>query len=104
MNIGVDAKERQKRQRVLVTIDIDLDIEQGAQSDNIRDTIDYDALTKKIIKETRSKQFHLLETLAECIAAMVMEDKRAMLVTVRVEKPNALQNAQSVGVTRIIRR
>ncbi|HOF88075.1 MAG TPA: dihydroneopterin aldolase [Armatimonadota bacterium] len=42
--------------------------------------------------------YHLVEALAERIAALCLDDPRVRRARVRVEKPGALRFARSVGV------
>ena len=69
----------------------------------IDDALDYKTVTKRVIAFVESSSFFLVETLVERVAALILEEPRALAVTVSVEKPGALRHARSVGV-RIHRR
>jgi len=45
-----------------------------------------------------ASSFHLVEALAERIAALCLEEPRVQRARVRVEKPGALRFARNVGV------
>jgi len=96
--IGVYDWERTRKQDVLANITIDFDAAKACQSDAIEDTIDYKALTERIIKEAEASSFFLLEKLAQRIIDMIISDPQAKEVTVRVDKPSALDCADSVSV------
>ena len=56
------------------------------------------ARTEGIKAITGRGHVNLVETMAEDIAAMCLEDPRVRSVRVRVEKLDILENAESVGV------
>jgi FolB domain-containing protein len=100
--IGIFDFERDRRQDVVVSLRIHTDIRAAARSDDIADALDYKRVTKRVIELVEGSQFFLVETLAERIAACVLEEPRAERVEVRVEKPGALRHARTVAV-RIVR-
>ena len=57
-----------------------------------------DGLTKKIKTHVEQSSYHLIETLAETIASLVLEDKRIQKVSVLLYKPQALSVAKRVGI------
>ena len=97
--IGVGKEERRDRQDVMIDIDLHADMRAAGRSDDIRDSVDYRALTKRIIALVESSKFYLVEKLAAEIASLCLEDKRVERARVAVEKPLALRFARSVGVT-----
>ena len=58
----------------------------------------YEKITKKIENLTKSKKYNFLESLAEDSFKEIFEDKRINSVTIKIEKPDAIKNTQSVGV------
>ena len=68
------------------------------RSDQIEDALDYRALKKRVLIEAEASHFHLIEALAERIAAICLEDERVEEVELRVEKPGALRFASTVAV------
>ena len=101
--IGIFDFERSARQEVLLNYAIETSIADAAASDAIDDALDYKTVTKRVIAFVESSSFFLVETLVERVAALILEEPRALAVTVSVEKPGALRHARSVGV-RIHRR
>lgn len=96
--IGTNDWERDRRQDVVINIRIDFDAAKASGTDRIEDTIDYKALTKRIIQEVESSNFFLLEKLAKLILNIIMENPSVQEAAVRVDKPLALRFADSVSV------
>lgn len=96
--IGIDPGERRRKQQVLVNVAVWSDLSRATRGDNIADTVDYRALTQKIIRFVEASKFNLLETLAERLADLCLQDKVVKGVEIRVEKPGALRFAESAGV------
>lgn len=97
--IGVTQEERRDRQDVIINIDIDVDARPAGRSDNIDDTVNYRTVTKDVIALVESSEFLLVEKMAASVAAICLQDPRALAVRVTVEKPQALRFARTVGVT-----
>lgn len=96
--IGVNDWERENEQEIIVNIEAEFDGEQGARSDDIRDTVNYRDITKQVIQLVDKSAYGLLEALASDIRALVMEDGRVKCVTVEVDKPHAVRFADSVSI------
>lgn len=97
--IGINDDERTNQQDIVINVSLQTDTRAAAASDEISDAVNYRTLTKQIIALTEESRFHLVETLAEAIAACCLKDIRVAAVRVGVEKPGALRFARSVGVT-----
>ncbi|NDB28589.1 dihydroneopterin aldolase [archaeon] len=95
--VGINDWEREKLQDILVNLEIDYDLNQAGLTDDIKDTLNYKALTKSIIKHIENNKPYLVEKLATDIANIAIK-QGALKVKVRVEKPMALRFADSVGV------
>lgn len=96
--IGCYDHEKLAPQPVIIDLDMAWDIERAAQSDDLVDTLDYDAVSKCVEKLLTERRFELVESLAELIAATIMADFRVQGVRVRLAKPDAILNTESVGV------
>lgn len=83
---GVTAEERAAGQRLSVDIEIDCDLRKASQSDHLDDTIDYDRLCGDVARLGRETHVQLIETLAEKIAAKVLEKPKVASVLVRLKK------------------
>ncbi len=97
--IGINTDERHERQDVLINLTLHTDTRTAGRSDELRDTLDYRALTKRVIALVEGSRFYLIERLAAAVADLCLENDRVERVTVTVEKPGALRFTRSVGVT-----
>ena len=95
--IGVYDHEKNNRQRVVANIDITVQ-ENPDAADEIDEVVCYHKVVKKIQSICENGHVHLLETLAETIAESCLQDKRILAIRVKLEKPEALREAASVGV------
>ena len=96
--IGINAQERKARQDVLLNIVLWTDTRAAAARDDIDQTVNYRTVTKEIIAHVEASQHLLVETLAERVAEICLQDPRVRRARVSVEKPGALRFARSVGV------
>jgi dihydroneopterin aldolase len=99
--VGVTEQERAKPQRLLVTVEMQHDLSTAAGRDNLADTIDYAAVTDRILHFGNGCHWELIETLAAEIAAMILEEFSPRHVSVEVKKFVIPQAAHvSVRLTR----
>lgn len=96
--IGIYAWERRIRQTVLIDLDLAADNRRAAATDRIEDALNYKAVTKRVLEFAAASEFQLVETLAEGIAALLLEEFALPWVRVRVNKRGALRAAGDVGV------
>lgn len=82
-------EERQAGQEFQVDVVLGLDIRKAAATDDLADTVDYGTLADRIVAVTEGEPVRLVETLAERIAALCLEDRRVEEVEVTVHKPQA---------------
>ena len=86
---GVLAHERRDGQVFLSDLVLRLDTRDAARSDDLRDTVDYGSLVARVKQAMESDPIDLIETLAERIADICLEDRRVRSVEVTVHKPHA---------------
>ncbi len=98
-HIGATDEERRDRQDVLFNVTLETDTRAAGLSDDIRDTVNYRTLNKRLIAHVEGTTFNLVEKLAEDLAALCLAEARVLRVRVTAEKPGALRFARSVGVT-----
>lgn len=96
--IGIWDWERKIRQTVSIDLDMSTDIRKAAASDDVADTLSYKSVAKRVQAFVAESSFQLVETLAEKIAALVMEEFAVAWIRVRVNKPGAIRTAKDVGV------
>ena len=96
--VGIWAWERQIRQTVSIDLEMAGDIRRAAASDSIDDTLNYKLVAKRVQQFVAESSFQLVETLAEKIAAVILNEFDVPWVEVRVSKPGAVRGARDVGV------
>jgi dihydroneopterin aldolase len=96
--IGIFDWERQVKQTVSFDIEMAADIARAAQSDSIDATLDYKAVAKRLIAFVGDSEFQLVETLAERVAQLILEEFAVPWVRVRLNKAGAIRGARDVGV------
>ncbi|MDO9372558.1 MAG: dihydroneopterin aldolase [Gammaproteobacteria bacterium] len=96
--IGIFDWERRVRQTITLDLDMAADIRKAAASDSIADTLDYKAVSKRLIDFVGHSEFHLVETIAERVADIVLTEFNVAWLRVRVNKKGAVRGAMDVGV------
>lgn len=96
--IGVLSWERQIKQRVVIDLELAMDNRRVARSDTIEHALDYDALSRRLIAYVEASEFMLIETLAEHIAELIMQEFHTPWLSLRLSKPGAIRGAKNVGV------
>ena len=94
--IGVHRHERNGRQRV--RINLDLEVRDRDARDRVANVVNYNAVVTRIRELVAGGHVNLVETLAERIAALCLDDRRVVAAQVRVEKLDVYADAASVGV------
>src|SRR5882762_11085359 len=84
--IGIFDWERQVKQTVLIDIEIGADVRKAALSDSITDTLNYKRVAKRVLSFVEGSQFHLVETLAEHLAMLLLEDFGLTWVRISLSK------------------
>jgi dihydroneopterin aldolase len=97
--IGIFDWERQVKQTVIVDIEIGVNVTKAALSDSIDDTLNYKRVAKRVLAFVEASKFHLVETLAEHIAMLILEDFGIAWVRLSLSKPGAIRSSRDVGVT-----
>jgi len=97
--IGIHKRERHVAQTVSIDLDIGLPGTAVFKSDKVADTIDYEQVALRIKALAASGHFRLVETLAERIASLLLDEFGAPWLKVSVAKIGILANAKFVGVT-----
>jgi dihydroneopterin aldolase len=89
--IGVTEEERARPQELVIDAALAVDTREAARTDDLRFSIDYAAVWRKIESVAGQQPYALVETLAEKIAAALLEEFPAEAVRVLVRKPGALR-------------
>ena len=84
--IGVTPEERTMKQRLSIDVEIATDISQAAHSDSLKDALDYSKVATVVTEVCRSRDFHLIETVAELLAGRILAEFLAPRVRILVRK------------------
>tara|TARA_R110002167_G_scaffold80291_2_gene220699 strand:- start:15005 stop:15361 length:357 start_codon:yes stop_codon:yes gene_type:complete len=96
--IGIYDWERKIRQRVNLDLEMGADIRKAASSENIENTLNYKTVSKRLIDFIEHSEFLLIETMAEEIAKIVLDEFQVPWLRLRLGKPGAVSGARDVGV------
>lgn len=96
--IGIYDWEREIRQTVSLDLDMATDIRAAAATEDISNTLDYKAVSKRLIAFIEAAEFLLIETMAEEVAAIVLAEFPVTWLRLRLGKPGAVTGARDVGV------
>jgi dihydroneopterin aldolase len=96
--IGIFDWERQVKQTVILDIEISADITKAALSDSIDDTLNYKRIAKRVLAFVEESKFHLVETLAEHVAMLLLEEFGVAWISLSLSKPGAIRSSRDVGV------
>jgi len=84
--IGVTPEERTMKQRLSIDVEIATDISQAARSDSLKDALDYSKVATVVTEVCRSRDFHLIETVAELLAGRILAEFLSPQVRILVRK------------------
>ena len=84
--IGVSEEERAEPQTIWIDLELAIDAAAAAARDDVRSTIDYARLVGAITQLVQAASYHLLETVAEEVASLVLKEFDTPWVRVRVRK------------------
>jgi 7,8-dihydroneopterin aldolase/epimerase/oxygenase len=96
--IGIYDWERRVRQTLSLDIEMAFDNTVPAASDDIKDTLNYKDVSKRLMTYVSESSFGLVETLAERCASIIREEFGVMWVRLKLSKPGAVRGAKAVGV------
>jgi len=96
--IGIYDWERRTRQTIILDIEMGADIAKAAKTDDIEDTLNYKAVAKRIISFVEDSEYQLVETLAERIAAILLDEFNVPWLRLTLNKQGAVRGVRDVGV------
>ncbi len=96
--LGIHEHEKLAPQRVIINIDLTVKERGEPLEDDISNVVSYEKVVDHVKEIVASGHVHLVETLAEMIAAGCLDNRWVTGVRVRVEKPDIIPDARSVGV------
>ena len=96
--IGIYDWEREIRQVVAIDLEMAADNRKPASTESIDDALNYKAVAKRLIKYVGDSEFQLVETLAERIAEIVINEFGVPWLRLKLSKPGAVTGSKAVGV------
>jgi len=96
--VGIWEWERRLPQVVSIDLDMAADIRRAAATDDIKDTLDYKGVSRRIKTFVADSRFNLIETMAEQIAMIIIDEFGVPWVRVAVHKPWAIRGSRDVGL------
>lgn len=96
--IGVYDWERSVRQQLVLDLELGSDNRRAAAGDRIEDALDYAAIAARLLAYIEDSEFQLIETLAEHLAAILLDEFAVPWLRLRLAKPGAVAQAATVGV------
>lgn len=96
--IGVFEWEKKLQQPLIFDLDLAWDIRQAAATDDLQYALNYQAVTEFIEQFVTSRQFELLESLLEALAAALQHEFAIPWLSIRVQKPAVVPQARAVGL------
>ncbi len=96
--VGIYEHEKNKPQRLIVGVDLTVREEREGHEDRLEKVVCYETVVRGIKKIASQGHVNLIETLAERIAQVCLEDWRVLAVRVCIEKPDVFDDCDSVGI------
>jgi len=96
--IGFFQWEKEIKQTLVIDLAMGWHTSKAAINDELDKTLDYADISEQISLFANQNPVDLLETLAERLAAFLMEKYHIPWLKLKIGKPGAVHNAQSVGV------
>jgi dihydroneopterin aldolase len=96
--VGVTDEERAKPQRLLLNVELFFDFSGAVTADRLTKTIDYFAVSQRLLEFGDGRSWRLIEKTAANIAAMILAEFQPDGVSVEVKK-FAVPQARYVSVT-----
>ena len=96
--IGIHNHEKVSKQKIIFNIVIDVNQNIFPDENNLSSIVDYEKITNRLENLAKNKKYNFLESLAEDSFSEIFSDNRINSVKIKIEKPDAIANAKSVGV------
>lgn len=96
--IGIHAWEQRTPRPLIFDLELGTDIREAASSDNVRDAIDYQAVSAAVAKFTQENPVGLLETLAERLSRQLFRQFPILSLKLSINKPGAVAGVKAMGV------
>ena len=96
--LGIHDWERVTPREIIINVSLFTDTHPAAKSDDIADCVNYSDMAKKLRAHAESSARMTVEALANDLAEICLQESKVMKVILRVDKPGAVPEADSVAV------
>jgi dihydroneopterin aldolase len=96
--IGIYGWERKTRQTVVLDIEMGTDIRKASMTENVEDTLNYKLVAERLFEFVGASEFELVETLAEQISDILLNEFKVPWLRLKLNKQGALKGVRDVGV------
>lgn len=96
--IGIYGWERKIKQIVVLDIEMGTDIRKASTTENVEDTLNYQLIAERLFEFVGASEFELVETLAEQIADILLNEFKVPWLRLKLNKQGALKGVRGVGV------
>ena len=96
--IGIYDWERKIKQVVCIDLELGTEISKSSETDDIKDTIDYKKVAKRVQSFIQKSKFLLIESLAEETIKLILQEFKVNYVKGKFSKPGAVTGSKEVGV------
>ncbi len=105
MILGVYEFEKQGTQKVIVNLEIDFDEGNAAETDNIKDTLNYHPICDDVTAILKDRPYELIETVVEKIGKYILSYEIVNSVNVEIDKPEApIEGVESLSVSKLFKK
>jgi len=84
--VGITAEERAQPQVLLVRVEMEFDLARAGASDDLAETINYQAVTNRLLGFGEQREWNLIETVATDLAQAILTEFPAQAVAIEVKK------------------
>jgi dihydroneopterin aldolase len=96
--IGLWDWERQVKQKLVIDLEFETDIRKAAASERLEDTVDFEKVSRRLLQYVEESNFHLVETLIDRLARIVLTEFDVPAVKLRINKQGAVRDSRDVGI------
>lgn len=96
--IGVWQWEKKVDQALNFDLDLGVDAVKAAKNDDLKDALDYQAVAQRVKSFASENQFDLIETLAEHLSALLIEEFDISWLRIKIDKGQAVNGVKNVGL------
>jgi dihydroneopterin aldolase len=98
---GVSPMEREIGQKLELDVEFHHDFTKAVMTDSLEDTVNYERVYAKVMEAVENNRFNLLETLADAICRIVLDNFPVSFVKTTIRKltlpfPNSLSHVEVV--------